>query len=102
MGRLGTTYCPLSFVTTDRTSPVSVCVNATSTPGSTAPEASVTLPLIWPVGVCASTDVEVSAQSENTAASTREYRISIMKTSVVNEDDCEGASRPADAAIAWN
>ena len=75
----GTTYCPVSLVTTDRTSPVSVCVNVTSTPGSTAPDASVTLPLIWPVGVCATTAVEVSAQKKSTAARAREHRFSMRK-----------------------
>src|SRR4029453_8529212 len=49
----GARYNPLSFVMTTRISPVSVFVTVTVTPGSTAPDSSVTVPssvalMAWP------------------------------------------------------
>jgi hypothetical protein len=43
--RLGSVYTPASFVITEVTTPVALFVPVTDTPGSTAPLASVTLPL---------------------------------------------------------
>src|SRR5262244_835243 len=54
-GKFANTYAPVSAVTTERVAVVSVFVTFTSTPGSTAPVVSRTVPDIWEATVCPST-----------------------------------------------
>ena len=50
-GRSGITKLPSLPVSTSRFDPVSSLVTATVAPGTTAPVASFTVPVIWPVAV---------------------------------------------------
>src|SRR5688572_4238023 len=67
---------PLSLVTTDRMAPVSVLVNVTDTPGSTAPDESDAIPSIAPLAACdwANAGTTGDSSSNSTANDTRNMR----------------------------
>src|SRR5438094_928112 len=84
-GRLGKTYSPASFETVILLIPVSVCVAVISTPGSTAPLGSWTVPLIWAVA-CAHALLHVIKETNRPGK--RPVKIRFISPSLLPREGC--------------
>src|SRR5207253_3129435 len=68
----GARYTPPSFVITDLVSPVSRLATVTTTPGSTPPDSSVTVPSMMPLIACPwAAAIEARERTSRTAATPR-------------------------------